>query len=49
MFGSRLRVRFKTRTQAEVFLAETTQEIVRGEYIESIKIPKFSKIAEDWF
>src|ERR1019366_1662112 len=49
MYGRRRRVRFKTRKQAELFLADTTQKVVRGEYIESIKIPKFSEIAEDWF
>ena len=49
MDGSRRRVRFKTRKEAERFLSETTQKAARGEYVEPAKIPAFSEIAEDWF
>jgi len=49
MHGSRRRVRFKTRKDAERFLSETTQKAARGEYVEPAKIPTFSEIAEDWF
>jgi len=49
MGGSRRRVRFKTRKQTELFLAQTTEKAARGEYVEPAKIPKFSEIAEDWF
>src|ERR1700681_3519342 len=47
--GSRRRVRFRTRWQAERFLAETTQRAVRGEYIEPAKVPTFAEVAQDWF
>src|SRR5208282_2300538 len=49
MNGPRRRVRFKTRKQAELFLAQTTEKAARGEYVEPAKIPKFGEIAEDWF
>src|SRR5229473_2894170 len=47
--GPRRRVRFRTRKQAERFLAETTQRVVRGEYIEPAKVPTFAEAAERWF
>src|ERR1019366_8144308 len=46
---ARRRVRFKTKKQAELFLAQTTDKAARGEYVEPTKIPKFSEISEDWF
>ncbi len=49
MTGPRRRVRFKTRKQAELFLAQTTEKAARGEYVEPAKIPKFGEIAEEWF
>ena len=49
MGGARRRVRFKTKKQAELFLAQTTDKAARGEYVEPTKIPKFSEISEDWF
>src|ERR1039457_5445529 len=49
MGGPRRRVRFKTRKQAELFLAQTTEKAARGEYVEPAKIPKFGEIAEEWF
>jgi hypothetical protein len=47
--GPRRRVRFRTRKQAERFLAETTQRAVHGEYVEPAKIPTFAVAAERWF
>jgi integrase len=47
--GPRRRVRFRTRKQAERFLAETTQRAVRGEYFEPAKVPTFAVAAERWF
>jgi integrase len=47
--GPRRRVRFRTRKHAERFLAETTQRVVRGEYIEPGKVPTFAEAAERWF
>ena len=49
MNGPRRRVRFPTRKQAELFLAQTMDKAARGEYVEPAKIPKFGEIAEDWF
>ena len=49
MGGARRRVRFKTKKQAELFLAQTAEKAARGEYVEPTKIPTFSEIAEDWF
>jgi hypothetical protein len=49
MTGPRRRVRFKTRKQAERFVAETSQRAARGEYVEPAKIPMFAEVAEDWF
>ena len=49
MGGARRRVRFKTRKQAELFHAQTTEKASRGEYVEPATIPKFGEIAEDWF
>jgi integrase len=42
-------VRFKTRKQAERFLAETALQAARGEYVEPAKVPTFAEVAEDWF
>ncbi len=47
--GPRRRVRFRTRKQAERFLAETTQRVTRGEYVEPAKVPTFAVAAERWF
>jgi integrase len=47
--GPRRRVRFRTRKQAERYLAETTERAARGEYIAPAKIPTFAEVAEDWF
>ena len=49
MNGPRRRVRFPTRKQAELFLAQTMEKASRGEYVEPAKIPKLGEIAEDWF
>jgi integrase len=49
MHGSRRRVRFKTRKDAERFLSETTQKAARGEYVEPAKIPTFAELAEAWY
>lgn len=49
MNGSRRRVRFKTRKQAERFLSETTHKAARGEYVEPAKVPTFAEVAERWF
>ena len=40
---------FRTRKQAERYLAETTERAARGEYIAPAKIPTFAEVAEDWF
>jgi hypothetical protein len=49
MHGSRRRVRFRTRKQAERFLTETAHKAARGEYVEPAKVPTFAEVAEDWF
>ncbi len=49
LHGSRRRVRFKTRKQAERFLTETAHKAARGEYVDPAKIPTFAEVAEDWF
>jgi hypothetical protein len=48
MNGKRRRLRFKTRKEAERFLAETAHRAAQGEYIEPAKIPSFEEVAEDW-
>jgi len=49
MEGPRRRVRFKTRKQAELFLAQTTEKAARGDYVEPARVPTFGEIAEEWF
>jgi integrase len=49
MDGSRRRVRFKTRKQAELFRAQTTEKAAHGEYVPPAEISKFVEVAEDWF
>jgi integrase len=49
MHGTRRRVRFRTRKQAERFLTETAHRAAQGEYIEPAKVPTFAEIAEDWY
>jgi integrase len=49
MYGPRRRVRFKTRKQAERFLAETTTQAARGDYVPPARVPTFGEVAEDWY
>lgn len=47
--GPRQRLRFKTRKEAERFLAENTHKVSRGEFVDPSRIPQFADIAELWF
>lgn len=47
--GPRQRVRFNTRKEAEHFLAQNTQKVQHGEFVDPSKIPQFNQIAELWF
>ena len=49
MQGQRRRVRFRTRKQAERFLAETAHQAAHGQYVEPAKVPTFAEAAEEWF
>src|SRR5947209_19786646 len=46
--GSRQRLRFRTRKQAEQFRAEITHKAARSDYIDPAKIPAFAEVAERW-
>jgi integrase len=49
MKGSRRRVEFATKKQAERFLSETSAKASRGEYIAPAAVPTFASAAEVWF
>jgi integrase len=48
MNGRRRRPRFKTRRQAERFLAETSHKAAQGEYLDPAQIRTFAELAGDW-